>query len=136
MREELRDILKQEYHELKILLNLLEEQHLGIMKNDVFGLDAVVEKIQLCNKEIAEVEVKRRKLVGDNSMRELIAKINDDELDSKYREIMKLLEELKLQKDTNEMLIKQGIAYSTKMLGYINPHRGVNTYNSYGKVKK
>lgn len=136
MREELRDILEQEYHELKDLLKLLEEQHLGIMKNDVFGLDAIVEKIQLCNKEIAEVEVKRRKIVGDNSMRELISKINDDELDSKYRDIMRLLEELKLQKDTNEMLIKQGIAYSTKMLGYINPHRGVNTYNSYGKVKR
>lgn len=136
MREELRDILEQEYHELKNLLKLLEEQHLGIMKNDVFGLDAIVEKIQLCNKEIAEVEVKRRKLVGDNSMRELIGKINNDDLDIKYREIMMLLEELKLQKDTNEMLIKQGIAYSTKMLGYINPHRGVNTYNSYGKVKR
>lgn len=136
MKEELRDILDQEYHKLKDLLDLLEEQHLGIMKNDIFGLDAIVEKIQFCNKEIAEVEVKRRRVVGDNSMRGLIDKISDDELDNKYREIMRLLEELKLQKDTNDVLLKQGIAYSTKMLGYINPHRGINTYNSYGKVKR
>lgn len=136
MREKLRDILDQEYHKLDDLLKLLEEQHLGIMKNDFFGLDAVVEKIQLCNKEIAEEEVKRRKLVGDNSMKDLINDIGDEELDNKYREIMRLLEELKLQKETNEMLIKQGLAYSTKMLNYINPHRGLNTYNSYGKVKR
>lgn len=136
MREKLRDILDQEYHKLDDLLKLLEEQHLGIMKNDFFGLDAVVEKIQLCNKEIAEEEVKRRKLVGDNSMKDLINDIGDEELDNKYREIMRLLEELKLQKETNEVLIKQGLAYSTKMLNYINPHRGLNTYNSYGKVKR
>lgn len=136
MREQLRDILDQEYHKLDDLLKLLEEQHLGIMKNDFFGLDSVVEKIQLCNKEIAEEEVKRRKLVGDNSMRDLINDIGDEELDNKYREIMRLLEELKLQKETNEVLIKQGLAYSTKMLNYINPHRGLNTYNSYGKVKR
>lgn len=136
MKEALKEVISGEANKINDLLSLLEEQHECIMKNEIFELDAIVEKIQLCNKSVAEFEVKRRKLVGDNSMRELINSMQDEELDKSYREILKLLEDIKIQKDTNDVLLKQGLVFSTKMLNYINPHRGLNTYNSYGKVKR
>ena len=68
MKEALKDILSGEAKKINDLLALMEEQHKCIMENDIFALDAIVEKIQLCNKEVAEFEVKRRKLVGHNSM--------------------------------------------------------------------
>jgi flagellar biosynthesis/type III secretory pathway chaperone len=130
----LNNIIIKEHEALVKLLKLLEEQHNRLIKNDIFGLEEIVGVIQGCNKEIAEAEVERRKLVEGKSMRELINSSKDEVLDNNYRSIQKLLNEVIVQKDTNEMLIKQGLGFSTRMLNILNPDRNTKTYNSYGKM--
>lgn len=134
MKEQLKEIISNETEALENLLKLLEDQHSLLVKNDIFALEDMVEKIQICNKKIAEKEVERRKLVEGKSMAEVINFLDDEELDTGYRNIKKLIEGIKLQKDTNELLIRQGLAFTNRLLNVINPDRTVKTYNAYGKV--
>lgn len=136
MVKELTCIIKSEGESLKKLLVLLEEQHKHIMSKNVFELDAMVEKIKVCNKEVAEQEVNRRKLVGNNSMISIINNSNDEDLDNVYRETKKIVEEVRVQKDTNELLIKQQMSYNAQILNIINPRRDIKTYNSYGNMSR
>ncbi len=75
----------------------------------------------------------RRNLIGDTSMKEFIANAKDEELKSVYKEATNLLEEIKLQKDNNDMLIKQVISLTTNMLNILNPDRTPKTYGPYGR---
>lgn len=75
----------------------------------------------------------RRNLIGDSSMKEFIANGKDKELKSIYKEVVNLLEEIKLQKDSNDMLIKQAISLTTNMLNILNPDRTPKTYGPYGR---
>ncbi|MBU3136001.1 flagellar protein FlgN [Clostridium gasigenes] len=136
MMDKLTEVLVKEDKALKNLLVLLDEQFKLIMSKNVFGMEEMVERLQTCNKGIAEFEVERRKLIGNKSMREIVKTIDNDNLDNLYRKIQKLLEEIILQKDTNETLIKQQLGYVNKMLNIINPRRDVKTYNSYGNLRK
>ena len=58
------------------------------------------------------------------------------ELENNYYKIKNLLQEVVLQKDTNELLIKQGLSFTNRILNVLNPVRETKTYNAYGKVKK
>lgn len=136
MREELKVIMKNEYEALSNLLSLMDKQYALIMKKDIFGLDKIIEEIQWCNKKVAETEVARRKLSQGKAMKDIINVSSDEELDNLYRNIVKILEEITLQKDTNELLIKQSLSYTNRMLSYINPNRNTVTYDSYGKFKR
>lgn len=136
MIDKLTEVLVKEDKALKNLLVLLDEQFKLIMSKNVFGMEEMVERLQTCNKGIAEFEVERRKLIGNKSMRQVVKTIDNDNLDNLYRKIQKLLEEIILQKDTNEALIKQQLGYVNKMLNIINPRRDVKTYNSYGNLRK
>lgn len=136
MREELKVIMKSEYEDLSNLLYLMDKQYALIMKKDIFGLDKIIEEIQWCNKKVAETEVARRKLSQGKAMKDIINVSSDEELDNLYRNIVKILEEITLQKDTNELLIKQSLSYTNRMLSYINPNRNTVTYDSYGKFKR
>lgn len=136
MMEKLTEVLIKEKGSLKKLLILLDEQFKLIMSKNVFGMEGMVEKLQNCNKEIAEFEVERRKLLAGENMREVVKKLNDSNLDNEYREIQMLLESITLQKDTNETLIKQQLGYTNRILNIINPRREVKTYNSYGNMRR
>lgn len=123
---------------LSELLKLMEEQHSYIVKNDVFSMESMVEKIQTSNQKIANVELKRRELtkdmLKDKTFGKLIQQLNDKELENNFKNLRRLLEEIKLQKDTNELLIKQGLSFTNKMLMLLNPDRQAKTYNGYGKI--
>ena len=136
MVEELKKVLLEEEQELRALLDLLDKQYKLTIKKEVFGLEAIVEEIKTINKDVAETEVKRRKLLGNNSMKDFVLNSQDKELEEIYRRIQKLLNEIKLQKDTNELLIKQHLGFTNKILNLINPKRNVTTYNSYGNIKR
>lgn len=136
MVRELTEIVLMEIKTLEDLLALLEEQYNYIMKKDVFALEDIVEKIKLSNKEIAKQEVSRRQLVGNEKMQDVINKSNDKDLDLAYREIKKVIEDVRLQKETNELLIKQQISFNAQILNVINPKREIKTYNSYGSLSK
>ena len=132
----LTEVIKNEREALTNLLNLLDEQYKFIMNKDVLSLEDVVDKIRLSSKTIAEFEVERRSIAGDNKMQELINQYKDEELDTEFRKIKILLESVNLQKETNELLIKQQMSYNSQILRILNPSREIKTYNSYGNLRR
>lgn len=134
--ERLNDIIIRETEALKKLLSLLEKQYDLLIKNDIFGLEGITQELQLSNKEVAEIEVERRKEAAGTSMSNVVQSFKDECLERNFRNIKKQLSDIQLQKDTNDMLIKQGLSFSTRMLNILNPDRNVKTYNSYGKMKR
>jgi flagellar biosynthesis/type III secretory pathway chaperone len=135
MVQKLNKVMVQETEAIRTLLLELEEQHRCIIVNDIFGMEACVNKIKEANKNIASMEVERRGLTKNRSMGIIIEEANNLELEKNYNEIKMLLQEVILQKDTNELLIRQGLSFTNKMLNVLNPSRETKTYNAYGKVK-
>ena len=136
MSESIREIFIEEKNSLMKLMNILEKQHGYIINKEIFNLEGIVEEIQEVNKEVAQWEVKRRRATSGLDLVDYINSNKDKELENLYREIRMLLEELRLQKDTNELLIKQELSFTNRLLTLINPRRDIDTYNSYGKIKR
>lgn len=136
MNLELERVLELEELKLKELLKLLDKQHELILSKNLFELEAIVEEIQIKNKEIAQVEVERRKILGGISIKEYILKSNQKDLDEMYRRINKLLNEMVLQNDTNELLIKQQLTFTNKLINIMTPKKEAAVYNSYGNIKR
>ncbi|MGV8982686.1 flagellar protein FlgN [Clostridium sp.] len=136
MKDKLNKIIVEEIEAIGILLLALEEQHRCIVKNDIFGMEACVDKIKKANINIAHSEVERRSITENRAMTELLEEVNDQELTGNYNKIKRLLQEVVLQKDTNELLIKQGLSFTNRILNVLNPVRESKTYNAHGKVKK
>ena len=135
MVQKLNSVMVQETEAVRNLLLELEEQHRCIIVNDIFGMEACVNKIKEANKNIAFMEVERRRLTKNRVMMEIIEEAKDIELEKNYHKIKRLLQEVVLQKDTNELLIRQGLRFTNRMLNVLNPSRETTTYNAYGKVK-
>ena len=130
------EVLKEEEKELNELLILLDKQYKLIINKDIFGMEAIVEEIKLKNKTVAESEVNRRKVLGKESIKDIIITSKNEELEDVYRKIQKLLNTIILQKDTNDLLIKQQLSFTNKLLNLINPRRDIPTYNSYGNIRR
>lgn len=136
MTEELIKLIKAQSEELKELLMLLEAQYKMIMEKDVFGLEGIVDKLNECSKKIAQYEMNRRKILGNESISELVNKSDNKEFKDNYISIQEILNKVMLQKDTNDLLLKQQIMFNNKMLNIMNPNREIKTYNSYGNLSK
>lgn len=131
----LKVVIENEREALSELLSALDKQYRLIMKNNPIELEAVVDEIKLCNKNVAEFEVQRREILKGESFREIVLNSADEELEFLFRETKKLVELLRLQNESNELLIKQQLSYNSKMLMIVNPDRKAKTYNSYGRVR-
>lgn len=136
MAKELTAILTLEKESLENLMSLLKDQHRYIMDKNVFQLEAIVEKIEACNKEIAQFEMQRRKMIGNKSMSDYVNDSSYRELQEEYSSIKKIVQLVKFQKDTNELLIKQQMSFNARIINLINPNRELNTYNSYGTLRR
>jgi len=136
MINELIKLIQNQEEDLKNLLELLETQYKMIMSKDVFGLEGLVDKINECGKRIAQEEVKRRKLIGEDDIKEVVNKSENEELKKSYNEIKDTLNTVLSQKETNDMLLKQQIIFNTKMIALMNPSREIKTYNSYGNLSR
>lgn len=135
MEEQLNSLMESEIVYIEQLLEALKEQHHYLIKNEAFALEAIVLKIQKINIDIAGIEIERRKLVNGENMKVLINKLNNDNIESNFRKLKALLELTIIQRDSNELLIKQGIVFIGKMLNVLNPTTKVRTYNSYGGAR-
>lgn len=133
---DLKSVVINEKKALKELLIKLEKQHKYVVENDVFNMDAIVKDINESLREIAKIEMERRNITQGESMSKIIEELKDEELEYEYREVKKLLEELQLQKSTNDILIRQSLSFTNKMLQYLNPDRSAKTYGAYGKMKR
>lgn len=137
MKEKLKDVLQREKGIFKELLGLLEEQYIFIVKNKSFDLESILEKIGDKNKEVAKIELERRSHLGDESMLDFVKRSEDEELELLYRDVKKLVYELKLQKETNETLVKQSLVFTNQLLNLLNPSKtNLKTYNSIGKITR
>lgn len=136
MIEKLIKLMKTQDQELKNLLELLEIQHNMIMNKDVFGLEGLVDKMSNTSKAIAQEEIKRRNLLEDQSIKQIVSESNNEELKKTYNHIQDILNKVILKKETNEMLLKQQIVFNNKMLAFMNPSREIKTYNSYGNLSR
>jgi flagellar biosynthesis/type III secretory pathway chaperone len=132
---ELNEVMVNEFNVLSNLLAVLEEQHSAYVKKDLFALEGVVKKIQDANVEVAKIEVQRRKLVGNNSMKTLIKEFNNVELEENFNKMSNILTKLQSQKETNQFLIKQGLSFTNRMLNIFRPNKNAKTYNNYGRMK-
>lgn len=134
MINKLKDIMLKEKKALTSLLLLLEKQYKCIINKDAFMLDSLVDEFKIVNKEVAIYEVERRKFLNGRIMKDIVLESNDKELDRIYRDVKIVLSNITLQKDTNDLLIKQQLSYTNRMLSIINPQRKNGTYNAYGRV--
>ncbi|WP_061994915.1 flagellar protein FlgN [Clostridium sp. ATCC 25772] len=138
MNNKLNDILIKEKQAIGEILNLLEQQYNLIVKDDALGLESIISNIEKSNKEIAIVEMERRKITKGRSMKEVIDEYKDKELEKNYDDCIMLLEETKMQKDSNSILLKQALNYTNAMINMLKPQDkgAINTYNSYGKIRR
>lgn len=135
MMNELVELMKEQEKYLNELLILLKVQRQMINQKDNFGLEGIVDKMTQCNKNIAQSEINRRKLLNGKSIKDIVNSSNDSELKKTYSDIHELLKTIVLEKETNEMLLKQELVLGAKILNMINPNREIKTYNSYGNLK-
>lgn len=135
MKEALESVMRNEYEALVEMLKVLEEQYELLVKRDAFALDSIVKKIEDISKKVALSEIERRKITGKEKMSKIVSEAKDKNVTDIYEKIRGIMHEIKIQKDSNELLIKQGLVFTTQMLNTINPNRNVKTYNSYGKTR-
>ncbi|WP_291572652.1 flagellar protein FlgN [Clostridium sp. UBA4548] len=134
---DLKVVLKEEVNIVKDLLDLLEKQHSYLVNQEVFNLDGIIPKIEDVSKMLAKEETKRRVLTENRNMSSIILEFKEDEeLNSLYNCLLTLLEEIKTQKFSNDLIIKQTLSYTNSMLNMLKPRNENNTYNGYGKFKK
>jgi len=136
MTNQLIKLIQSQDNNLRNLLALLQTQYEMIMSKDVFGLEGLVDKINECAKVVAKQEIERRNLVGKQSISEFVNASENQELSRVYEDIKLLVEKAKQQKDTNDILLKQQLLFTNKMLGIMNPNREIKTYNSYGNLSR
>lgn len=136
MLNELIGLIKEQDNRLKELMELLQMQYEFIVNKNLFGLEDLVDQINDCSKRVAEVELRRRNLMGNNSLTQFVSEQNNEELKKAYESIKKTLDEVKAKKETNDILLKQRLSFNSRMLAILNPSREIKTYNSYGNLRK
>ncbi|MEG1255990.1 flagellar protein FlgN [Clostridium sp.] len=134
MKNQLRSILEEEVTAINALVNILEVQHSLLVNQDVFQLEKITKDIDECSRNLARSEGKRRGLIGQNSMKVILETLGEEEIDEVYLKVTSSLNELIIQKESNELLIKQSLSYTNSMLAMIGPKKETPTYNAYGKV--
>ena len=136
MLNELIGLIKEQDNRLSELSELLQMQYDFMVNKNLFGLEDLVDKINDCSKRVAEVELKRRNLMGEKSITQFVSEQNNKELEKAYESIKNTLDEVKIKKETNDILLKQRLSFNSRMLAILNPSREIKTYNSYGSLKK
>lgn len=136
MKEELKKVMEDESCALKNLNTLLKEQQKAFVKNDIFKLEALVKKIEDSKICIAKLEVERRNLSKDKTMKEIKNELKDEKIDEFYKNIGDEIMKIQTQKDANQLLLKQGLVFTNKMLRIFNPVRDAKTYNYSGKINR
>lgn len=137
MNSQLKVIIFEEKNIIKKLLTLLDEQYNFVIDKDVIKMDKIAKELDEAAKNLARIEIKRRKIMGgEASMKEVVEASNDEKIKQAYEEIQTTLKMIEIQKEVNETLIKQRLFFTKKMINCIKPNKGIGTYNAYGQVGK
>lgn len=125
-------ILNLEEGLLQDLLSLLELQHKAIIKNDIETMEAVVNRLIEKGKEIEKAEIDRKNILGGSSIKE--AALSNKELDQRIRNIKRIVNELKVQKKTNDLLLRQGTNFNKKIINILSQKKSSVVYGNNGKL--
>ena len=137
MNPELKIIIFEEKNILKKMLEQLDEQYDLFISKDVMKIDRIAKELDETAKELARMEIKRRKIMGsDASVKEAVEMCEDENVKKAYEDIVKILNMIQIQKEANSMLIKQRLFFTKKMINCIKPNKSIGTYNAYGQVGK
>lgn len=136
MNSELKLVIFEQKKILQYLLELLDEQYNLILSKDIIALGSIANKIEEEGKNLANIEIKRRNIATEEEFNNFIKNTDDEHIINVYKEMKEILTNLQNQKDINNILIKQRLFFTNKMISIIKPSKGVNTYNSYGKVMR
>lgn len=137
MNPELKVVIFEEKNILKKLLELLDKQYDLVINKEVIEMDKVSKVLDETAKELAKIEIKRRQIMGSEaSIKDVIKNCEDENIKKAYEEIKILLNMIEIQKEANEVLIKQKLFFTKKIINYIKPNKGIGTYNAYGQVGK
>lgn len=137
MNPELKVIIYEQKSILNKMLKQLDEQYDLIVSEEVVKIDKIAKELEDTSKELAKIEINRRKIMGsDTSMKNTIEKCEDENIKKAYDEITNTLRMIEIQKEANETIIKQRLFFTKKMMNFIKPKSGIGTYNAYGQVGK
>lgn len=137
MNSQLKVIIFEEKNIIKNLLTLLDQQYNLIIDKDVIKMDKIAKELDEVAKKLARIEIKRRNIMGsESSMKEVVEASNNEKIKQAYEEIQATLKMIEIQKEANEILIKQRLFFTKKMINCLKPNKGIGTYNAYGQVGK
>lgn len=137
MNPDIKIIIYEEKNILKNLLKLLDEQHDCIISKDIIKIDNISKRLDEASKDLAKIEIKRRTIMGNKvDIKDIVETCNDENIKLAYDEIRNTIKMIEIQKEANDILIKQRLFFTKKMINLIKPSKGIGVYNSYGKVGK
>ncbi len=130
MKKEVNNMLIDQIKLFNVLQDDLEKQKDCVKNNKLFELDSIGIKINSVCKNIAEIEIKLRNLLGKQTIKEFVMENKDDEeLYGSYIFLVSQVERLSLIKNDNQFLIKKSLTFINKLLSSIN--NNINQCNVY-----
>lgn len=121
MKKEVNNMLINQIKLFNVLQDDLEKQKDCVKNNKLFELDSIGIKINSVCKNIAEIEIKLRNLLGKQTIKEFVMENRDDEeLYGSYIFLVSQVERLSLIKNDNQFLIKKSLTFINKLLSSIN----------------
>lgn len=134
---DIKDIIIKQKNLFEELLKLLDDQYEFLIGNDPMKVDKVARDLDDASKEIAKIEIQRRKVMGtETKVSEVVDRLNDEETNESYEKIQTLLMSIQKQKEANDELLKNKMFFTKKMLNMLNPQGQQKTYNAYGQMKR
>ena len=117
MKKEVNNMLIDQIKLFNVLQDDLEKQKDCVKNNKLFELDSIGIKINSVCKNIAEIEIKLRNLLGKQTIKEFVMENRDDEeLYGSYIFLVSQVERLSLIKNDNQFLIKKSLTFINKLL--------------------
>ena len=130
MKKEVNNMLIDQIKLFNVLQDDLEKQKDCVKNNKLFELDSIGIKINSVCKNIAEIEIKLRNLLGKQTIKEFVMENKDDEeLYGSYIFLVSQVERLSLIKNDDQFLIKKSLTFINKLLSSIN--NNTNQCNVY-----
>lgn len=136
MVSDLKVIMMDTKAKLNKLSILMDEQYDIILEKDIIKMSELEKKISGVTKDIANLELKRRNLIGPKAnLNSVLKELDNVELFELQKEIEVVISMLEIQKDSNMKLLKQLLYFSNKMINVIKPVDSYGTYDSKGFIK-
>lgn len=134
MLSELKVVMIDTKRELNMLYGLMDEQYDTILNKDIYRMSELEKDIKEVTKRIANLELKRRELIGNEALSDVVERLGNEELVVLQKEIGVVISLLQIQKDSNMKLLKQLLYFSNKMINVLKPVDTYSTYNSDGAL--